>query len=89
MSNKLIFRLYIDSEGPSSIAAKQNLESLIKSHNLENYEREIVDINVSPDLAIEDKIIAIPTLCITNNDQKKKIIGDLSDLEQVSISIGL
>lgn len=89
MNNKFVFRLYIDSDGPSSCEAKKNLNALIKKHKLDNIEQQIVDINVSPDLAIKDKIIAIPTLCIIYKDQKKKIIGDLSNLEQVSTVIGL
>jgi circadian clock protein KaiB len=76
-------RLYVAGEAPASLTAFANLRALCANHLGEPYRIEIVDLLVTPELASEDGIIAIPTLVRRQPDPVCTVIGDLSDTERV------
>jgi circadian clock protein KaiB len=49
----------------------------------------IVDVLEQPGLAEEHKIIATPTLIKSSPWPVRRIIGDLSDLDEVALRLGL
>jgi len=53
------------------------------------YELEIVDLLVHPKRARTDQILAIPTLVRTLPIPIARIIGDLSDTEQVLLGLNI
>jgi len=53
------------------------------------YSLRIVDVLENPQLAVDAKILATPTLVKTVPPPERRIIGDLSDREKVLLGLGL
>jgi circadian clock protein KaiB len=82
-------RLYVLGHSPQSEAAIRNLRRLCETHLSGRYQIEIVDLLVTPRLARDDQIVAIPTLIRKLPSPIRKIIGDLSDTERTLVGLEL
>jgi circadian clock protein KaiB len=82
-------RLYIAGQTPKSIRAFENLKRLCEHHLADRYRIEIIDLIERPQLARGDQILAVPTLVRRLPQPIKKIIGDLSNSEQVLVGLDL
>lgn len=80
-------RLYIAGQTPKSLMAFANLKNICEEYLKGEYSIEIIDLSKNPSLAIEDSIIALPTLVRKLPTPIKKIIGDLSNVEKVLIGL--
>ncbi len=80
-------RLYVAGQSPKSLRAFANLKSICEEHLSGRYEIEIIDLVEFPSLAQSDDILAIPTLVRRLPAPLRKIIGDLSDVEKVLVSL--
>ena len=80
-------RLYIAGETPRSQTALKNLRKYCETHLKGQYEIEIVDLLVKPQLAEGDQIFAVPTLVRKVPVPIRKIIGDLSNRERVLVGL--
>jgi circadian clock protein KaiB len=76
-------RLYVSGDSPKSIAAFANLKRLCESHLADRYEIEIVDLLEHPLMAHDEEIVAIPTLERRAPRPVRRIIGDLSNTDEV------
>jgi len=78
-------RLYIAGQTPKSLLALANLKRLCDEHLAARYkiQLEVVDLLETPQRAVTDQILAIPTLVRNLPSPIKKIIGDLSNTERV------
>jgi len=85
----LKLRLYISGKTPNSLLALKNIKKICEEHIQNDYELEIVDLLKDPKLSEEDEILAIPTLVRKNPQPVRKIIGDLSNTEDILQRIGL
>ncbi len=84
-----LLRLYVAGQTPKSVASFANLKKICEEHLAGEYEIEIVDLLKNPKLAQGDQILAIPTLVRKLPPPVKKIIGDLSNSEQVLVGLDL
>lgn len=80
-------RLYVAGQTPKSQQALANLQRLCETHMTGEYDIEVVDLLVSPQLAAGDQILAVPTLVRKLPEPIKKIIGDLSNDERVLVGL--
>jgi circadian clock protein KaiB len=80
---KYFLRLFICGENRSSRAALDNLKLL--GARLGSCELEIVDVQENPELAELERIVATPTLLRDYPLPRRKIIGDLSDLNTMML----
>lgn len=80
-------RLYVAGQTPKSLVAFANLKNICEEYLQGEYSIEIVDLSKNPRLAVEDSIIALPTLVRKLPAPMKKIIGDLSNVEKVLIGL--
>lgn len=80
-------RLYVAGQTPKSVTAFANLKKLCEEYLPNQYQIEIVDLLQHPDLAQQDKILAIPTLVRRLPPPIRQIIGDLSDREKVLVGL--
>jgi circadian clock protein KaiB len=80
-------RLYVSGESPKSLVAYANLKKLCETHLAGRYQIEIVDLLEHPTLARDEEIVAVPTLVRLAPTPIRKIIGDLSDTEEVLIGL--
>ena len=78
-----LLTLFITGTGPASARAEENLRRICDD-SLDGKARiEIVDVLQSPELAEEEGILATPTLIKRAPPPVRRLIGDLSDPEQV------
>jgi len=89
METKYILKLYITGNTGNSQTATKNLNNILEAKLKRLYTLEIIDVLKKPELAIEDKILATPTLIKVSPEPAKRIIGDLSDKEKVLSGLDL
>ena len=82
-------RLYVAGQTPKSIQAFANLKKICEEHLKGRYSIEVIDLLENPQLARGDQILAIPTLVRKLPPPIRKIIGDLSDTENVLVGLDL
>lgn len=86
---RFLLKLYVAGETPRSKAALANLKRLCDEHLPGQYELEVIDLILHPKLARTDQILAIPTLVRSLPTPIARIIGDLSDTEQVLMGLNI
>jgi circadian clock protein KaiB len=79
----LRLRLYIAGNAPNSVRAISNLKAICDKHFPSGCGLEIVDLLEHPQRALADGIIVTPTLVKLLPLPVQKVIGTLSDTEQV------
>ncbi len=82
-------RLYVAGQTPKSLTAFTNLKRLCENHLPGRYTIEVVDLAKQPHLAVNDQIVALPTLVRKLPEPIKRIVGDLSNTERVIIGMEL
>jgi len=81
--------LYITGRTSRSDRAISNLRRMAREVSIEDCELSIVDVLEQPQLAEEKRIIATPTLVKASPPPVRRIIGDLSDVDEVALRLGL
>ena len=84
-----ILRLYITGSTPKSTRAVHNLTKMCREHLAGRYELEVIDIYQQPELAQVEDIIAVPTLIKKRPLPVQKVLGDLSNAQQLVSGLGL
>jgi circadian clock protein KaiB len=82
-------RLYVAGQTAKSVAAFHNLKRICEEHLAGQYEIEVIDLLVNPQLARGDQIVAIPTLVRKLPQPIRKIVGDLSNTERALVGLQL
>ncbi len=77
-TGKYILRLFVTGLSPKSLKAIDNTKKLCEKYLKDNYELEIIDIYKAPEKAIDEQIIAAPTLVKKLPLPLKKFVGDMS-----------
>ena len=88
-NDKWVLRLYVAGDNNRSQVAQKNLKRICDDHLQGKYFLEVVDVHESPHLAEKDRVFAIPTVIRKNPMPMRKIIGDLSNSDQVIAGLGL
>ena len=79
----LLLRLYVAGNAPNSLRAIANIKALCDEHFAARHELEIVDLLKNPKRALADGIIVTPTLLKLSPLPVQRVIGNLSDMNQV------
>ena len=80
---RLRLRLYIAGQAPNSVRAIANCRAICDEHFASGHELEIVDLLEHPKRAIADGVIVTPTLIKLLPLPVQRVIGSLSDTNQV------
>jgi len=83
----LRLRLYIAGNAPNSMRALTNVRAICEEHYAANHELEIVDVLEWPLRGLEDGVIVTPTLLRVHPQPIQRLIGNLSDLPQVLLTL--
>ena len=86
-STQYVLRLYIAGTTPQSTRALLNIKAICEEHLQGRYDLEVVDIYQQPVLAKNEQIVAVPTLIKTLPMPLRRLIGDLSNREQVLLGL--
>ena len=81
----LRLRLYIAGSAPNSLRAIANCRAICDEHFASGHELEIVDLLDHPKRALADGIIVTPTLLKLLPLPVERVIGTLSDTNQILI----
>jgi circadian clock protein KaiB len=78
-----VLRLYITGTTPRSVRAIASIRRICEKHLKGRYEIEVIDLYEHPELAGADQIVAAPTLVKELPPPLRRLIGDLSETEQI------
>ena len=73
------FRLFVSGLTPRSQVAIDHLREYCARHLDGRHRIEVIDLYQSPHLAVEEQIVATPTLLKILPEPARRVIGDLSD----------
>ncbi|MDB4884200.1 MAG: circadian clock protein KaiB [Gemmatimonadetes bacterium] len=86
-AGQLRLRLYVAGNAPNSRRAIANLTAICDEHFAQRYELEIVDLIDEPRRASSDEIIVTPTLLRLSPSPKRRVVGSLSDSDEVLLAL--
>lgn len=89
LEETFLLQLYVAGQTPKSVAAIRNLKDICEQYLRGRYEVEVIDLVENPSLARSAQILAIPTLVRRLPVPISRIIGDLSDTEQVLLGLNV
>jgi circadian clock protein KaiB len=87
--DKYVLRLYITGSTSRSVLAITNLKKICREYLEGRYELEVIDLFQHPGLAVDEQIIAAPTLIKKLPLPFRRIIGDMSNKEKVLLGLDL
>ncbi|HMU94950.1 MAG TPA: circadian clock KaiB family protein [Anaerolineales bacterium] len=76
-----ILRLFVAGNATNSRIARENLDQLLAKHPEHEFEVEIVDLNLEPEVALEQGVFISPALQILEPNAGGVIYGNLSQME--------
>lgn len=82
-------RLFVTGHTVRSVRAVQNITKLCEKHIPGRYELDIIDVYQQPELALEQQLVAAPTLVKLLPLPVRRMVGDMSDSERVLAGLGL
>ncbi len=86
---RYVLRLYVTGMTPRSTEAFAAIKGLCEERLQGRYELEVIDIYQHPQLAIDEQIIAVPTLVKLLPAPLRRLVGDLSNVERVLLGLDL
>ena len=86
---RYVLRLYVTGMTPRSTEAFASIKALCEERLQGRYELEVIDIYQHPQLAIDEQIIAVPTLVKKLPAPLRRMIGDLSNADRVLMGLDL
>lgn len=81
--DRYVLQLFIAGILPNSSRAVVNINAICEAHLKGRYDLEIVDIYQQPALARSEDIVAVPVLIKKSPRPEGRLIGDLSNVEEV------
>ncbi|MFY9983968.1 MAG: circadian clock KaiB family protein [Chthoniobacterales bacterium] len=86
---RYVLRLYVTGATDRSRRAIANIRGFCERYLKGRYDLRVVDIYQQPSLAQDQQIIAAPTLVKSEPLPQKRLVGDFSDRNRLSASLGL
>ncbi|MCX6633552.1 MAG: circadian clock KaiB family protein [Acidobacteria bacterium] len=80
---KYVLRLYVSGSTLKSGLAVENIKRICEQHLKNRYDLEVIDVYQQPNLARSEQIVAVPTLIKRLPPPLQRLIGDLSNQENV------
>lgn len=84
-----ILRLYITDTTPNSARAVVNIKAICENYLKNRYQLEIIDIYQHPAIASTEEIVAVPLLIKKLPLPEERMVGDLSNTEEVLKGLSL
>ena len=84
-----VLRLFITGQTPRSVIAMENIQRICEEHLKGRYKLDVIDIYQHPELAVSSQVVASPTVVKMSPEPLRRIIGDMSDIDQVLAGLDL
>ena len=78
-----MLRLFVAGSSPRAKQALDNLQRICDEELHGSYQVEVIDVLQHPELAERERVLATPTLLKEFPPPRRRIIGDLSNLQQL------
>jgi circadian clock protein KaiB len=88
-SGGYVFKLYVAGGAPNSVRAFANLYAICRKHFPDSHRIEVIDVMKEPLRALEETVLVTPTVIKLFPFPPLRIIGDLSEEEEVLRALGL
>ncbi len=82
-------KLFIAGNEPNSSLAKSIVEDVCETYLKNNSVLELIDVYKNYQEALDNKIMAVPTLIVQSSQLNIKIVGSLNTTENLVKAIGL
>lgn len=86
---KIVLKLYVSGQTANSVRAIANLRQICDEELSGRYVLDVIDVTRQPEVAERKKILATPALIKEIPPPLRRIVGDLSDREQVLLGLEL
>ncbi|OOC10704.1 MULTISPECIES: circadian clock KaiB family protein [Thioalkalivibrio] len=83
MAQEYLLRLYVTGQTARSARALANLQAICEEELQGRYRIEVIDVLENPERGENERIVATPTLIRELPPPIRRIIGDLSDRDEV------
>jgi circadian clock protein KaiB len=88
-SSTYLLKLFVTGTSPRTAVAIENLSRICREQLDGRYQCQIIDVLKEPHLAEEERVLATPTLIKKLPPPLRRIIGDLSDEENLLFGLEL
>ena len=88
-SDKYLLRLYVSGMTERSRRSILKITAICKEDLHGEYDLEVVDIHQKPSMAIDEQIIATPTLIKMRPLPLRRIVGDLSNRDRMLLALDI
>ena len=87
--DRYLLRLYVSRSTAKSKLAVANITRICKEHLDGRYRLEVIDIYQHAQLARDEQIVAVPTLIKRLPLPLQRLVGDMSNLDEVLFGLDL
>jgi circadian clock protein KaiB len=84
-----VLRLYVSRSTLKSERAVETIKQVCEQHLKGRYDLEVIDITRQANLARDEQIVAVPTLIKRLPLPLQRLVGDMSDLDEVLFGLDL
>ncbi len=84
-----VLRLYVSGASPRSTEAIAKIKNICDEYLPGHYDLEVIDIYQQPQLAVQDHIVAAPTLVKESPGKLRRMIGNLSNTRLILQRLGV
>jgi circadian clock protein KaiB len=81
--------LYVSGASPRSAEALETVRRLCDEELQGQVELEVVDVTDDPALAVQDRIVAVPTLVKRLPAPPRQLVGDLADIDRLRAGLDM
>lgn len=84
-----VLRLYVSGATPRSTEAIAKIKNICDEYLPGHYDLEVIDIYQQPELAVQEHIVAAPTLVKESPGKLRRMIGNLSNTSLILQRLGV
>ena len=88
-TQRYVLRLFVSGMTARSTAALATIKALCEHELHGRYQLDVIDIYQHPELAVQEQIVAVPTLVRHLPEPLRRIIGDLSNEQRLLMGLDL
>lgn len=86
-SEHVLLKLFVTGRTPNALRARAAVESLATTHSTTRIDLEVFDVLTNPEIAAHNNVFATPTLIKTGCGPERRLIGDLTSVENLEIGL--
>ena len=86
---KYVLRLFVTGTTPRSATAVVNVRKVCDEYLSGRYDLEVIDVLIDPQRAVDEQIVAAPTLVKHLPLPMRRFIGDMSRTERLIAGLGI